>query len=174
MNGPEDVVQTSPLSTTLHSAQALGVKHDESTPPLPSVVASAAAQDAGDLKSRSTTPPNKNIEHSVSHEEVSTGFEPLQLPGAADVEASITEKSNTISGHPLDKPAQHASSSRESHGIYLRSPALMVSCWIFGIIFSLCHHLFYSHFDGSIVGSPDEEQWNIRFVFASDFDLTWT
>lgn len=158
MSGHEAVIEASPaLSPTLDSAHALKVEHEKSTPNLPSVVAIDAAQEA--VKSGATH--SKITEYEIAHE-VSTGFAPLHLP---DPEAQTTEKSATDSGQLPDKPTQHASSSRESHGIYLRSPALMISCWIFGVIFSLCHHLFYSHFDGSIVGGPNEEQWNIRFVF---------
>jgi hypothetical protein len=87
-------------------------------------------------------------------------------------EAGESKSPSATASENADVTPEHASSSRESHGIYLRSPALMISCWIFGVIFGLCHHLFYSHFDGSIVGSPDEEQWNIRFVFSSDY-LHW-
>lgn len=56
----------------------------------------------------------------------------------------------------------HASSKQQTHGIYWRTPVLMVSSWIVGLIFSIGHHLFYSHFDRRSVRSANEEQWNIR------------
>ena len=165
MSGPEAVVKTSSTITKLDSAQALKIEHENFTATLPSVVVSDAVQNVGESKSCSATP-SKNAEHEVAQEKVSTGFATSQLPNA---ETPAIEKSETDSGQPPERPTRHASSSGESHGIYLRSPALMISCWIFGVIFSLCHHLFYSHFDGSIVGSPDEQQWNIRCV---SFDLS--
>lgn len=166
MSEPEAVIKTSPTIDNPDPTQALKVEHGRSTPPLPSVVASDAAQDVGEQKPCSATL-SKNAEYVVVQEEVSTRFASSQLPRAAGAEPSTIEEPETSSGNPLLEPRQHASSSSESHGIYLRSPTLMISCWIFGVIFSLCHHLFYSHFDGSIVGNSDEEQWNIRCVSAN-------
>lgn len=62
----------------------------------------------------------------------------------------------------LEGGQQHASSGISAHGIFWRSPALMISCFLLGMLASIGHHLFYSHFDGTIVGSPSEQEWNIR------------
>lgn len=64
-----------------------------------------------------------------------------------------------------DEPSETHVSNHDAHGTYWSSPLPMVSGLILGGLFSLGHHVFYSHFDGSIVGSPNEEQWNIRLVF---------
>jgi hypothetical protein len=146
MSGPQAVAKTSTSPT----------RDSEKPTPTLSVV-------ANDATHMIESKPSKNAK---AVQEVSVASERLQLLDATDVETQTTEKSMTDSGQPPDKPPQHASSNEE-HGIYLRSPVLMISCWIFGAIFSLVHHLFYSHFDGSIVGSTDEQQWNIRFVFHS-------
>jgi hypothetical protein len=65
---------------------------------------------------------------------------------------------------PFGPTEEHNPPNFDYHGIWWRSPTLMGLSWIFGVVFSFAHHLFYSHFDGLIVGSANEQQWNIRFV----------
>ncbi|KAF2094276.1 hypothetical protein NA57DRAFT_60907 [Rhizodiscina lignyota] len=83
-------------------------------------------------------------------------------PAISKVSIQTTTRSGQAPEKPGGLPGAHASSNRDSHGIYWRSPALMGSGWAAGVIFSIGHHLFYSHFNGLIVGSTNEEQWNIR------------
>lgn len=58
---------------------------------------------------------------------------------------------------------RHAALETASHGIYWRSPMLMAASWLGGLLFCIAHHVLYALADGNIVGSLNEQQWNIRY-----------
>jgi hypothetical protein len=80
----------------------------------------------------------------------------IVLPDAALRDGS------TIGNNDLAERSHHTAEDTNPHGIYLRSPALMVSCWLLGLISSLCHHFFYQHYSNAEIRSENEQQWNIR------------
>jgi len=65
---------------------------------------------------------------------------------------------------PVQETPKHTASTRQAHGIFWRSRLLMLTCFMLGLLASIGHHQFYRHFDGSIVGSTNEQEWNIRSV----------
>lgn len=192
MSGPNLEAGISPSSSpTDTSTEALAVDHVRpmTNPP---VCTTAEATRRGEGPSSSVAESSTNQALHASQDGVV--LEPGALPGPAPLKsqtvgeptisesaagssrtAADTNRAATHTGQAAansgERPETHSSSNRDTHGIYLRSPVLMGSSWILGVIFSLGHHLFYSHFDGSIVGSTNEQQWNIRFVFPSAYEI---
>ena len=76
-------------------------------------------------------------------------------------------KAEIVECEPENQHA-HPSQNGQNHGIYMRSPVLMLLCFAAGNIAALGHHLFYSHYAGAVVGDAAEQEWNIRLgsVFA--------
>jgi hypothetical protein len=62
---------------------------------------------------------------------------------------------------PSEDPVE-AAATPESHGIYWRSRALTILCFLFGVGLCIGHHAFYSHLDGAVVRSSNEQELNIR------------
>jgi len=53
----------------------------------------------------------------------------------------------------------------EAHrGIYWPTPIKMVLFFIFGLMCSISHHLYYASRDGMKVGSSEDQQWALRYV----------
>jgi len=92
-----------------------------------------------------------DVEYENSHEVAITDEQPAEKEGLESEEP----------------PLQHAASSQDSHGIFWRSPVLMIAGFLFGSIACVCHHRFYLHFDGTIVGSANDQEWNIRYESCS-------
>lgn len=142
-----------------------------------------APQDGSSLEHevlpRTIAPESQTIEEPMVSESATnssqTSGDPNQAAMQTGQAATQTDQAATQTGqaaaNPGEPPETHASSNRDTHGIYLKSPILMGSSWILGAVFSLGHHLFYKHFDGSIVGSTNEEQWNIRFVSPLAYEI---
>jgi hypothetical protein len=56
-----------------------------------------------------------------------------------------------------------ADASTEPHGIYRWSLVLSMSWFVFGLLACIGHHKFYSHSDGILAGTSNEQEWNLRF-----------
>ncbi|KAF2674051.1 hypothetical protein BT63DRAFT_366381 [Microthyrium microscopicum] len=54
------------------------------------------------------------------------------------------------------------------HDISVRSPTIMLSFWVSGMLLCVGHHLFYRQIENMVVQSAGEQQWNIRIgsIFA--------
>jgi hypothetical protein len=96
--------------------------------------------------------------------------EPLDTPPPANDECDSSREVAITDEQPAEKdfefaepPLQHAASSQSSHGIFWRSPVLMIAGFLAGSLACFGHHRFYLHFDGTIVGSANDQEWNIRY-----------
>ena len=66
----------------------------------------------------------------------------------------------------LSEDPVEAAATPESHGIYWTSYVLTIFCFLFGVGVCIGHHAFYSHLDGVVVRSSDEQEWNIRSAYC--------
>ncbi|KAH8685694.1 hypothetical protein BGZ60DRAFT_522978 [Tricladium varicosporioides] len=54
-------------------------------------------------------------------------------------------------------------------GIAMRTPVIMITWAVAGCIFSVGHHFYYDRLDGSIAGTPNQQNWALRFGTAFSF-----
>lgn len=52
-------------------------------------------------------------------------------------------------------------------GIFWQSPINMVAFFVFGILTSCMHHLYYHFLDGKLVGNDSQQQWALRHSILS-------
>jgi hypothetical protein len=76
-----------------------------------------------------------------------------------------TETADQDLPNPSEDPVE-AAATPESHGIYWKSCVLTILCFSFGVGGCIGHHAFYSHLDGVVVRSSDEQEWNIRSAYC--------
>lgn len=65
-------------------------------------------------------------------------------------------------------------SNQHHEGIYWPSPITMASFFLFGVLTSYMHHLYYHYLDGKQVGNDRQQQWALRqtlFSSQSSFRL---
>lgn len=82
------------------------------------------------------------------------------MPSVSTIRSEVTDKllSPTITSI-TDLERQ---TTRHHEGIYWRSPVTMVAFFLFGIIASISHHVYYSSLDGNQVGNDNSQQWALR------------
>ena len=54
-------------------------------------------------------------------------------------------------------------------GAHWLLPGLMVGGLLLGLLLALAHHLFYQSLNGHIVGSDEQQQWNVRIGTGLSF-----
>lgn len=109
-------------------------------------------------KSISTTPSEKDTSFLVSPE-------PLEVAALLPQDSSSIDRLHTASAVDSSKSRithRHISPEDQAHGVYYKAPILMVLSSLLGVSASLGHHFLYSHFDGAVVESNWEQEWNIR------------
>ena len=63
------------------------------------------------------------------------------------------------------EPLEHeAKAPGPPAGIHWQSPASMLALFLFGLLASIAHHLFYHSLDGKTVGDDYAQQWALRSV----------
>jgi hypothetical protein len=176
MSGPNLEAEISPASSpTDNSTTAFAVDHARpaTNPP---VGATGEAIHHGEGSSAPIAESSTNQAHHASRVSQTIGEPAINESAVGSSQTTAdTNQATTHNGQAAansgEPPETHASSNRDTHGIYVRSPLLMMSCWILGVIVSVGHHLFYKHLDRSIVRGANEEQWNIRFVFPLAYEI---
>jgi hypothetical protein len=95
----------------------------------------------------------------------------LPVQGTSDRNASVGSVQSDVGKSSAIAAMELASSeiTNRHEGIYWPSPIAMVMFFLFGLLASCTHHIYYHSLAGKQVGNDSEQQWALRFFSFSFF-----